>query len=211
MKFCVKCGLPAKDDNQKFCMRCGAPFPTQNNMGAQGSADQNEYRTSPNYNTQSHSMKWFKALIYFGLILGAIIYFAAGIEYLTGYVYEIQSGGRVEADYVYTIFGNALRVIDITYGIVMLGMTGFTVYVRQRLAGYHKNGPMCLYALYITSAVITLIYCIAVMCLQGSEAIDQSSIISEMVSAIAIGVTAVWTNYIYFSKRKDMFTDNLYK
>ena len=143
-------------------------------------------------------MKWFKFLIYFGLFVGAIANAAFGVLYLTGFIYDISSGEEGVHELVYAFFSN-LKTVDVVFGVLFIALAVFGIYTRFRLAGYKKNGPACLIATYAASAIISFAYMLIVCIILGDF---SDSDFGSIVTSIAMIVL----NYIYFKKRKSLFT-----
>lgn len=123
------------------------------------------------------------------MILNAI----TAITYFTGLVYGDS------ADLVYRVFSE-LKIIDILYGVVLIGMCVLAFVTRSALSGYKKNGPILLCVLYIVGAVSSVGYVVIV-----SAITNISSMNATIIASVATSVVMVIVNYVYFSKRKDLF------
>ena len=189
MAFCGSCGAPLPDENLKFCPRCGA------STDGETPTPQNSI---PVIEEVKYPMKWFKFLIYFGLFVGAIANAAFGVLYLTGFIYDISSGEEGVHELVYAFFSN-LKTVDVVFGVLFIALAVFGIYTRFRLAGYKKNGPACLIATYAASAIISFAYMLIVCIILGDF---SDSDFGSIVTSIAMIVL----NYIYFKKRKSLFT-----
>ena len=118
MKYCSNCGNPTSDDNQKFCLKCGTALQTSSENGSF-----NNTQTAYNQGaiTPQHPMNWFKFLIYFALFFGAFLELCFAINYMSGSIYFSQTNGQVTADMVYGMYGAPLKIVDVLYGILLLG------------------------------------------------------------------------------------------
>lgn len=211
MKYCENCGKEL-NDNQKFCDKCGTKVVSED--GTVGVFDEPKESSSAfvqrNYeqvNSQSFEtskqsnqfqMKWFKFLIYFGLFAGAVVNLGMAGNYMSGLIYE-QQIPNVTAEMVYAQFGG-LKILDIIYGIILLGFAAFAIYTRFRLAKYKKDGPMCLYIMYGGSTVISILYLICASAVTGINMFTGQGLGSLILSGVMIAV-----NYTYFNKRKELF------
>lgn len=139
-------------------------------------------------------MKWYKFLIYFGLLCGAFFNLMVGIAYITGVVY-----GDTTSAIIYSLYGAAFRILDISYGIFLIVMAGFVLVVHSKLYGFRPNAPTYLYAYYITCMVSGAIYMIAASKISGIDL--TGSIIGYVVPWFAM----LFVNIKYFSKRAHLF------
>lgn len=193
MNYCRYCGNPLSENGQNFCSKCGSSL---------AQAEQATYYSAPHAPDSAllYPMKWFKFLIYFALFAGAIVNFFTGLGCITGLTYSFQSGGEVTADIIYFYYGNALRISDIAYGVVLIALAVFDIFTRFQLSGFKKNAPNCIIACYGISLVSGIIYLAAVSVIIGANAFDASFIGSAIGSVIALTANA-----IYFNKRKLLF------
>ncbi len=221
--FCNKCGAKLADDSA-FCSSCGAPVqrvsaqpqqsyqqPSYQQPSYQQQSYQQPSYQQPSYQQQSYQapqqslqqqgMGWYKFIINFMLFFSAILNFAYGILYVTGEIYESVSDGDVPADLVYAFFPE-MQTADIIFGILSIAVAAFAIYTRIRLKNFCKNGPTCLYVLYIAALVISTIYIAVASSVIGESAADASTITSIVVS-----VTMLIININYFGKRKHMFVN----
>lgn len=178
MKYCNDCGAFIADENQQVCEKCGAQLAVKKKTA------------------EDFPMKWYKFLIYFELFGGAVINFVDGVNYCTGNIYTRRG---LTAAQVYGLFGSALKVADIGFGIAMIALAAFGIYTRFRLAKFKKNGPVCLYLAYVFSLVFGLVYGIVVSGIIGTNSLNIVSMIPTIVLLIC--------NYIYFNKRKELFVE----
>lgn len=232
-KICTHCNQQV-DGSAKFCPNCGSTefreivndgtnyYNAQNNQqynpygqapGAQQQYSQPGYTQPPYgyqmpgqnpYSSPQFPMKWYKFLINFALIFGAVINLATGILYLTGEIYALQSttsGIIVTSDLVYAVF-DGVQTLDIIMGVVMIALAIFAIYTRMCLAKFKSNGPMCLYILYGVGAAGSLLYNVAVMAVTDLDVFDAASITSIAMSAVMIAL-----NCAYFNKRKSLFVN----
>ncbi len=196
MKFCSRCGAKIENESKRFCADCGCSLESQ---------DTNDYslgRYPQPVNANLYPLKWFKFLIYFGLFAGSFFNLVYGSSYITGNIYSTVS--EVSADAVYAFFGNGLKMLDIIYGIVLILVAVFGIFTRMRLAKYRANGPAYLYALYIISATVSLIYNIAVAIITGITTDIHFSWADSLMPIVGT-VIILTLNFIYFQKRRELF------
>lgn len=193
--FCTKCGKEIS--GQRFCPNCGAE---NRNVGDQTFSSTNKSNTFDVSVTQNvMPMKWYKFLIYFALIAGAIVNFATGITMVTGSVYEVQSG--VSADAVYSMY-DGLKTIDVIYGLALFAVAILGFVTRSKLANYKADGPKFVYMVYGISAIVVLLYNILVGAVTGLNVFNASVVTSFIVQLVMI-----WANMKYFGKRAHLFVN----
>ena len=193
MKFCSKCGAEMSDDTL-FCQTCGTAAGAGQEVVpvVSGLAEASQ-------GTTEYPMKWFKFLIYFALFAGAVLNLVNGINYITGGVWVAATDGLLSAEIVYAMF-EGLQVLDMVYGILLVAFAGWQIYTRFCLAGFKKNGPLCLYVLYGVGPVLSLFYVIMASVILGESAIDAGTGASIFASLGMLGI-----NVAYFGKRKELF------
>lgn len=211
--FCSKCGNQVAD-GAAFCDKCGNQLNAQPQQPYQAPAQpQQPYQApaqpqdDPNFAPQQApygfaplGMKWYKFLIYFLLFAMGILNALGGIMALTG----SQYGSALEAKLVYAFFSD-LKTIDIIYGIACIALGAFQIYTRFQLAGYKKNAPNCVIAMYIATAAITAIYSFSVVAIVPDEIVAHSELIGQGIGSIIGAGVVGYLNKIYFDKRKFLF------
>ncbi len=190
----------------------------------------NEYENyAPTYTPSQaggvqYGMKWFKFLIYFLLFFGALYTLCQGILLITGYIHyvndyqEIQEyiGGFGEyleeyniGEYyvkmVYEIYGDGLKALDVTAGVLYILVAPFGIYTRFRLAKYKVNGPLCVYIWYGANIVVSVFYYIAsLVVIKPDQATEGGGM---WLTSLCFALAVVWSNYVYFNKRKSLFVN----
>ena len=179
--YCAYCGTKL-EENCAFCPGCGK---------------------SAVQNPALPSMKWYKFLIHFSLCFSAVMNIVSGMQYLTATAYlgydMMPSAVRAH----YAVYPGA-QILDIVYGIVLLGLAVLAFVARVRLICFAKNGPALVYALYAGALLSSAIYSCLSFTVVGQS---FAGALPSMIGA-AIGQGAVLVcNYIYFNKRKDLFVN----
>lgn len=140
-------------------------------------------------------MKWFKYLIYFSLIVGSIGNFLLAILLLTGRYYSADSQTLYETY-------NGLKAFDMVYAVTLIALAVCSLVVRQRLAGYYRNGPVLLNVFYVASSLLDVVHTIGLTAITAnSEMLDVASLIGGIVGAVAM----VFINNAYFRRRSHLF------
>lgn len=172
--------------------------------------DTNESYNTPEYSQTPQSenmnstrpqpkMKWYNFLIYFSLFFSAVINLGSGIMQITGLNYNISGG---DASTVYLYYGAGLKIIDVLFGIFVIVLAVYAVYVRFRLAHFKKNGPMSYYMLLAANAIGSTIYYIVVSFVTGIMMLDSSTITTLISSIVMLAL-----NVVYFNKRIHLFVN----
>ncbi|CCZ35553.1 putative uncharacterized protein [Firmicutes bacterium CAG:646] len=144
-------------------------------------------------------MKWFKFIIYFQLFLTMVTCVINAITYFSGLHY----GGTMDAAMVYAYYGTGLKIIDIFFALVYIGIGVLAFFVRQKLAHFKKKAPTWYIGLLVCSLAANLVYLILVSILTGIFLLDASTIGSIIGNVIMIVV-----NWIYFQKRTSLFIND---
>ncbi|MBO4468352.1 MAG: zinc ribbon domain-containing protein [Clostridia bacterium] len=231
MKICPKCNAQL-GDNMTFCPTCGTVFSAPQQQPPVGgynpysnpqqqppmggyNPNANPY-ANPNPNPQPNPMapalpmNWYKFLIYFMLFASAALNVISGIMYITGSVYSIYGGSGANAEEIYRYFPN-LKTVDIIYGLFALCCAGLAIYARFALAGFKRNGPALVLAVYAVAAVANLFYVIGFNAALGevSQYIqsEMSQFTTSMITSLIVSVVVAILNLVYFNKRKHLFVN----
>ena len=187
-----------------YCDRCGNIIPEgTNTCSICGNVMQSPV-TGMNVPLQPIAfvgMGWFKFLIYFSLIAGAVLNFLSALGFITGSIYASQSNYTVTADIVYAFYGNGLRIVDIARGASLIALGVFAIITRSKLAKYKKDGPRSLIGLYIYSVASVVIYLFACYLIIGELAIEDIAV------NLIVNIVMIVVNKIYFGKRKFLFVN----
>lgn len=152
-----------------------------------------------------YPMKWYKFLIYFALFAGAIGNGFSSISYLTGSIWRSY---QVTGASLYDVLP-AMKVFDMLYGVVLIGLAAWSIVTRSHLAKKRINGPFYLLVLYAANAVFSLVYTLAAAAnLTGYTGKNMfGSMIGKIIPSLAVSVAMVVVNYLYFDKRRSLFTN----
>jgi len=177
--YCGKCGKEIPG-GMEYCPACHLQIQTQTSVRSA----QNEM-----------PMKWYKFLIYFSLFASAVVNTVMGVATIFGKHYSDF------ADQVYAAFP-ALKPVDIVMGVFTIAFGAYALYVRNRLAGYYRNGPSVIAAMYIASAAASFIY--VFIC---SIIIGQSAFTPDIIFRTIGDIIMIIANIIYFNKRRHLFVN----
>jgi hypothetical protein len=178
--YCKFCGAQIADD-AKTCPVCQAQLEEVLTVSQRHDA---LLKQTP--------MKWYKFVIYFQLILGPLMLLSTAVQQMTGIVYGES------ADLVYATFPQ-LKTVDIIYGVILLGIAAFALYVRHTLTEYYENAPKLLIIYYLAQPAVALLYSLYV------SSIVPTMDMSVAYPSIIIGIVLSIVTYVYFSKREELF------
>lgn len=205
--FCPNCGNQLTD-GVAFCSNCGTKIaPVSPDTPAAVPIPQTD-PVAPEL-VKYINMKWHNFLINFGLWAGAVINLSMAIELLFGLNYTTETyGGKTEniSDMIYAMF-DGLQMIDIVFGVLIAGIAVLGIYTRFQLSAFRESGPKLLLAIYCSSTLWNIAYTVCVVAIVGFEILDGTKIISNAVTDVILSVAAVIINYIYYSKRSNLFTN----
>ena len=210
MKHCSSCGAEL-EENAVFCPRCGAsckeaapvnlekPDGSRTESQAGSQTDSRPYRAGTPYNTADplgYPMKWHRFLMVV-MLIGAVITIFNGFTSLTGYNYNTSEG--LTAEMVYRAYPS-LKAIDILYGVAVIALGVYQIFVRNQLNAFRVNGPRMLDWLYIGSLTVNIVYLALASNATKISLFNDSSLITLAGNA---GMFII--NHIYYSKRRDLF------
>ncbi|MBQ4435465.1 MAG: hypothetical protein II879_05155 [Clostridia bacterium] len=156
------------------------------------------YNGSPSgASPENFKLKWHKFLIWFALWMGALGNAVNAIGLIGGTAYVDQS------EEIYAAF-ERLRVIDLVWGIVLLGLSAYMIYVRFQLAGFRIDAPKKLSILYVANLVCSLGYLLAV---SSVTHLSLRTIMSEITVTLIGSILMLFINQNYYNKRLELFVN----
>ena len=138
-------------------------------------------------------MKWYKALTVALLYLGAAGNLFAAIQNIFGMSYGDSSS------YIYSVYPG-MRVLDIVYGIVLLGIAFVALYVRMHLAQFKSDGPQLYLMMILLNVCVSAVYSLLTMVI--TRGYDYGTIGGMLIGGVVMYVL----NRTYFGKRQHLFT-----
>ena len=208
-KYCPNCGAPTFDEAQCFCEKCGARFDVY--TGRHGDAHENAFETviSSQSEPAALPMKWYKFIVYFTLVVGPIINAMNAFMYFTGqYTVSVgfASGGAVSYVMGYDLYKDipALRITDLIYAVLTVGLVFYAFYVKGRLKEFRTDAPRHFIYYYIAGAVLTTLDNSLTSVLLGDTMTKVIIIVALTVVEVAV---FIYLNVIYFRKRSYLFVN----
>ena len=189
MKTCSKCGAEIKEGSS-CCPACGAKWEDAENQESLLLPE-----TSTSILMDKYPLRWHRFMMV-AMIIGAILTILSGILTVTGYQY-FTSG--VEASRVYDVYPG-LRGCDIAYGVAMIAIGIFQIFVRNRLNSFSRSGIPSMVVLYIVSIASTVVYLLVAGSVSRLNLFDSSAVASLILSAAFLII-----NCIYYFKRRELF------
>ncbi len=146
-------------------------------------------------------LSWYNYLVRFGIGAGAVINILYSFAYLTGAIYASETNGQVTAEDVYAYYGSALQVMNIIYGLFLIGFGAFALIVREKLSNYEHDALKFIYTYFFLPVGVLFIYYVL-------EAIVISQFITlNAALSLILGLTMAFINIKYFKKRAHLFFD----
>ncbi len=147
----------------------------------------------------NYKMNWYKFLVFFALIAGAVLNIVYGIYSMMGMQY-----GTPEVSELVYMYYPGMKTTDIVYGTLLFASAGCAVLAEVNLLRFKKNAPLFVYLVYVFNLASTLIYVgLGYIMTKGLE--DMSGVFSSSLREIAIAVFMLIANMVYFKKRKELF------
>lgn len=143
------------------------------------------------------SMKWYKFLIYFGLLLYAVGNAIDAANLITGNIYNV---GGITDDMVYSTFP-PLKGVDIVHGIILIATAVLAIIIRQQLVRFKTTGVKLLYTISIIDMVLPILYMIASSIVIAELALDR-----DLFIQVFRGIFLYIVNRQYFGKRMHLFS-----
>lgn len=194
---CPKCGAQLPEGTV-FCGSCGEYVAPSNPMP--NSAPQPRGTTvSP-----QHPMKWYNFLVSFALIAGAVLNCLNSLTYFSGTVYTSQAGiSMAEVEMLYDYYP-ALRVVDVLYGVILIGLGILAFNTRKRLKTFDQDGPKMLYTLYGCNIAALVLYTLLAAAVLGTSFTD---VLGTLIGSLIVPCIMLGCNIVYFKKRMYLFVN----
>lgn len=191
MKHCEKCGAEY-DDTARYCPHCGTLNDGYDPTAVKPEGTATEY-VPGQQGISEHPMRWHKFQMVM-MIVGAVITIIQGFNTITG------SNYGADAARVYATFPG-LKAADFAYGVAVILVAAFQIFVRNSLNRFERNGPKYLTWLYIVIIAVQLIYWSSV------SSITKVNLGSQYIGSVIATAIMMLINGVYYSKRKDLFVN----
>ena len=135
-------------------------------------------------------MKWHKFLIYFLLLLGALIFLIRGFGDLS----DCFDGAE----------GTPAFAVRLFAGVWLLGIAALQLAARAALARFSRKGPKMAVAVYVTMAVLGGF----ILAARQMRAVELDAAIAGAVEmGCVVSALLAVCNYLYYRKRAAMFVN----
>ena len=135
-------------------------------------------------------MKWHKFLIYFLLLLGALIFLIRGFGDLS----DCFDGAE----------GTPAFAVRLFAGACLLGIAALQLAARAALARFSRRGPKMAVAVYVSMAVLDGF----ILAAQQMRAVElDAAIVGVVKMGCVVSALLAMCNHIYYRKRAAMFVN----
>ncbi len=188
MKICKNCGTEIRDED-RICYRCGTEYVEEESV--------TEEKTDT-ADPKAYKLKWHKTFIALLLISG-IIRIILSVQAITGR--NVYRYNGADATALINMLYPGIKELNIIYGIVGL-LTAILMYcVGFWLIKYKKTALKWLSVLSLVWVVGRVLYVGAASLVSKVNLFEDTTIISAIIGYTVLGVI----NWVYYSKRKEMF------
>mgnify|MGYP003291198573 CR=1 FL=1 len=144
-------------------------------------------------------MKWYNFNVSFSLIAGAVINVINAIMTVCGVEYMIND---YDPEFMYSFY-DGLLPFNIFYGLLLIGLAVFGIYVRKNLADFKKDAPRLLVYFRIATSAVSLIYSIGSRMIVSSSASMGSNLLGAVIGLAIL----LYCETKYFNNRKHLFVN----
>lgn len=167
----------------------------------------------------SQPMNWHKFLVYFSLWASAVGFLVYAIMYFTGAIYGSYTEGKetIENEYLKKFLYasvSGIQAMDIIYGILLLGLSGFGFFVAYSMLKFKKGAPKLLTISYIAMAGASLLYAVIAFIMLSSNSKSVEALFEAewplrgVIYAFSMAIGAIvmlFINRAYYKKREHLF------
>ena len=189
MRTCRNCGATFGDE-ERACPYCGKKV-------EELAESEQQLQSIPALAEDRYPMKWHRFLMVIMLIGGGLA-IINGISVFAGTHYRKMG---FDAASVYNYYPG-LKACDLLYGIAMIGLGIFEIYVRNLLNRFRAKGPKMLNRMYILSIAAEAIYLAA-----ASSALEETVFDISNLGSLAGTAVMLVINNTYYSRRKELFVN----
>ena len=151
--------------------------------------------------TKKQGFKYHKFLNNFGLFALAVINSVYAAFYFSGAMYSWTGDPSINADVIYTIYGQGLKTLDMTYGCLLALATILMLIARFRIAKGFKDGVYITMAAFIYQGCVPFVYSI-----WGSSILSSAKSVSfKNIILLVAFATLSFLTFKYYGKREEMF------
>ena len=151
--------------------------------------------------TKKLGFKYHDFLKSFALFALALINSVYAAFYFSGIMYSWTGDPSINADMIYTIYGQALKTLDLTYGGLLALATILLLIARHRLANLSKDGVYITMAAFIYQGIVPFVYSF-----WGNSIMSSAKSVSlKNVILLTFFAALSFLTFRYYCKREEMF------
>lgn len=151
--------------------------------------------------TKKLGFKYHNFLKNFALIALALINSVYAAFYFSGVTYSWTGDPSINADVIYTIYGQGLKTLDLTYGGLLALATILMLIARHRIANLSKDGVYITMAAFIYQGIVPFVYSI-----WGNSIMSSINVINlKNIILLAFFFALSFLTFRYYCKREEMF------
>lgn len=151
--------------------------------------------------SKKQGLKYHKFLKNFALFALAVINSIYAAFYFSGAMYSWTGDPSINADVIYTIYGQGLRTLDIVYGCLLALATILLLIARYRLANLSKDGVYITMAAFIYQGIVPFVYSI-----WGNSIMSSIRVVNfKNITLLVFFAVLSFLTFKYYGKREEMF------
>lgn len=151
--------------------------------------------------SKKQGLKYHKFLKNFALFALAVINSIYAALNFSGAMYGWLGDPGINADVIYTIYGQTLKTLDMVYASLLALATILMLIARYRLAGCFKDGVTLTCVAFIYQGIIPFVYSI-----WGNSIMSSIRVVNfKNITLLVFFALISFLTFKYYSKREEMF------
>ena len=150
---------------------------------------------------KKQGFKYHNFLKYFGFFALAVINSIYAAFNFSGIMYSWTPDPSINADVIYTIYGQGLKTLDTVYACLLALATILLLIARYRLTKGFKDGVYITMAAFIYQGCVPFVYSI-----WGSSIMSSINVINlKNIILLAFFFALSFLTFRYYCRREEMF------
>lgn len=151
--------------------------------------------------SKKQGLKYHNFLKNFGLIALAVINSIYAALNFSGAMYSWTGDPSINADVIYTIYGQGLKTLDLTYGGLLAFATILLLIASHRLSKRFKDGVTLTCVAFIYQGIIPFVYSI-----WGNSIMSGIRVVNfKNITLLVFFALLSFLTFKYYRKREEMF------